>query len=206
MWRNYFLMLLDRLPTPVAICRADGTITVVNPAMAAEWGMPPGRVRGHHLLDLFRPADSAAGQLGRLAEALRLNRRSRYTIPVRWPAGGADGDGGAERRGELVVEPVGEPSPTHPALLTVLRPADDAPARPPEAEVGPLEARILALVAAGATTAAVGKAVGLTPDGVNYHLGRLSRRWRVRNRTALVARAYVLGVLDPASWPPAPRA
>ncbi len=200
-WRNYFLMLLDRLPLPVAICRADGEITVVNPAMAAEWGTAPGQVRGRNLLDLFTPSDSAADQLGRLIDALRLGRRSRYTIDVRWPSGAADG---AQREGELIVEPVGEPSPTYPALLTVLRVR--AAAEPePVAEVSDIEGRILALAAAGATTAAIGKAVGLTVDGVNYHLTRLSRRWRVPNRTALVAKAYVLGVLAPGQWPPARR-
>ncbi|MBB5937842.1 LuxR C-terminal-related transcriptional regulator [Streptomyces zagrosensis] len=69
--------------------------------------------------------------------------------------------------------------------------------------MSPVEGRVLALAAAGATTAAMGKALGLTVDGVNYHVARLSRRWRVPNRTALVARAYVLGVLSREVWPPA---
>ncbi|MEV5540004.1 LuxR C-terminal-related transcriptional regulator [Saccharopolyspora shandongensis] len=70
--------------------------------------------------------------------------------------------------------------------------------------VSPVEARILALAAGGVTTAQIAKSVGLTADGVNYHLQRMSRRWRMPNRTALVARAYVLGVLKPAAWPPEP--
>ncbi|MEV4442324.1 PAS domain-containing protein [Streptomyces sp. NPDC049577] len=195
-WRNHFITLFDRLPAPVAICRADGEIAAANPAMAAEWGTAPGRVRGRNLLDLFRP--SATPQLERLAEAVRLGRRSRYTIDVRWP-----GPGGTERQGELLVDPVGEPSRTYPMLLAVLRPRERA-AAPPVVEVGEVEGRILALAAGGATTAAIGKAVGLTVDGVNYHLARLTRRWRVPNRTALVAKAYVLGVLTPGQWPPEP--
>ncbi|MBB4893202.1 PAS domain S-box-containing protein [Streptomyces olivoverticillatus] len=199
-WRNHFLVLLDRIPTPIAVCRADGEITVANPAMAAEWGLVPGQVRGRNLLDLFRPSSSASAQLGRLAEALRLGRRSRYTIDVRWLQGAA----GAEREGELLVDPVGDPGPGYPMLLAVLRVREGAVAPPrPSAEVSAVEGRILALVASGATTAAVGKAVGLTVDGVNYHLARLTRRWRVPNRTALVAKAYVLGVLSPGQWPPA---
>lgn len=203
-WRNYFLMLLDRLPVPIAICRANGEATIVNPAMAAEWGLVPGQVRGRNLLDLFRPSDSAAPQMDRLTEALRLGRRSRYSIDVRWTVGGAEG---TRREGELVVEPVGDASPTYPALLTVLhvRPAETSTPSGPGVEVSAVEARILELAAAGATTAAIGKAVGMTIDGVNYHLTRLSRRWRVPNRTALVAKAYVLGVLARGSWPPAQR-
>ncbi|MFV8131187.1 PAS domain-containing protein [Streptomyces syringium] len=201
-WRNHFLLLLDRIPTPIAVCRADGEITVANPAMAAEWGAVPGRLRGRNVLDLFRPR--ATAQLDRLGEALRLGHRSRYRVEVCWPPADADG---AEREGELLVDPVGEPSPTYPMLLVVLRvraAGPPPPVAPPEAEVSEVEARILALAASGATTAAVGKAVGLTVDGVNYHLARLTRRWRVSNRTALVAKAYVLGVLSPGQWPPAP--
>ncbi|MFE7532184.1 diguanylate cyclase, partial [Kitasatospora sp. NPDC057542] len=53
-------------------------------------------------------------------------------------------------------------------------------------------------------TAQIAREIGVTPDGVNYHLARLSRRWRVPNRTALVARAYATGVLAPDVWPPRP--
>ncbi|MEU4211624.1 PAS domain-containing protein [Streptomyces sp. NPDC026206] len=201
-WRNHFLALLDRLPTPIAVCRADGEITVANPAMAAEWGVVPGQVRGRKLLDLFRPRVSAFAQLDRLTEALRLGRRSRYTIEVRWRVEAS----GAEREGELLVEPVGDPFLPYPVLLTVLRVRAEPRVHRPVAEVSEMEGRILALAASGATTAAVGKAVGLTVDGVNYHLTRLTRRWRVPNRTALVAKAYVLGVLVPGQWPPVPAA
>jgi DNA-binding CsgD family transcriptional regulator len=66
----------------------------------------------------------------------------------------------------------------------------------------PVAARILELVATGATTAVVARHVGLTVDGVNYHLGRLCRRLDAQNRVALVAGAYVLGLLDPSTSPP----
>ncbi|MEU5422494.1 PAS domain-containing protein [Streptomyces sp. NPDC020799] len=199
-WRNHFLLLLDRIPTPIAVCRADGEVTVANPAMAAEWGTAPGRLRGRNLQELFRPR--AIGRLDRHIEALRLGRRPRHPIEVRWVTG-ADG---IEREGELLVDPVGDAFPANPMLLAILRVRTDPSHRPvePMAEVSVVEGNILALAAAGATTAAIGKAVGLTVDGVNYHLTRLTRRWRVPNRTALVAKAYVLGVLSTREWPPAP--
>lgn len=68
--------------------------------------------------------------------------------------------------------------------------------------VAPGEARILALLAGGATTAWAAKETGLSADGVTYHLRRLSARWAASNRTELVARAYALGVLTPGMWPP----
>ncbi|MGG2460066.1 PAS domain-containing protein [Streptomyces sp. RGM 3693] len=201
-YRDYFVMLLDRIPTPIAVCRADGQVLIANPAMAAPWGAVPGQLRGRNLLDLFRPRDPA--QIARIMEALRLGRRSRYPVEVRWRTGPGEPD----RQGELTIEPVGGPSAEPPALLALLREdtgatAAPAPAPPP---TSPVEARILALAAGGATTAAIGGALGLTVDGVNYHLTRLARRWRVQGRTALVAKAYVLGVLAPDRWPPAPAA
>lgn len=198
-WRNYFLILLDRIPTPIAVCRADGEVLIANPAMAAQWGVAPGQLRGRNLRDLFKPR--AEQQLRRIAEAVRLGHRSRYPVEVRWRAG----SDGAEREGELTVDPVGDPSVQPPALLALLQVREPAPPPAvPRGTASPVEARILALAAGGATTASIGTALGLTVDGVNYHLTRLSRRWRVQGRTALVARAYVLGVLSSDSWPPAP--
>ncbi|MFG2827738.1 PAS domain-containing protein [Streptomyces sp. NPDC048434] len=197
-WRNYFLILLDRIPTPIAVCRAHGEVLIANPAMAEQWGTAPGALRGRNLLDLFEPR--AKAQLDRLTEALRLGRRSRYPVEVRWRAG----SDGTEREGELTIDPVGDPSVHPPALLALLRVSESAPLPAPRGSASPVEARILALAAGGATTASIGTALGLTVDGVNYHLTRLARRWRVQGRTALVARAYVLGVLSPDSWPPAP--
>ncbi|MFE6740941.1 PAS domain-containing protein [Streptomyces tubercidicus] len=197
-WRNYFLILLDRIPTPIAVCRAHGEVLIANPAMAAQWGAAPGQLRGRNLLDLFEPR--AKAQLDRLTEALRLGRRSRYPVEVRW----RDGSDGSEREGELTIDPVGDPSVRPPALLALLRVGDSAPTPAQPGTASPVEARILALAAGGATTASIGTTLGLTVDGVNYHLTRLARRWRVQGRTALVARAYVLGVLSADSWPPAP--
>ncbi|ANZ15008.1 DNA-binding protein with HTH domain [Streptomyces noursei ATCC 11455] len=203
-YRDYFVMLLYRIPTPIAVCRADGMVLIANPAMAAQWGAVPGQLRGRNLLDRFRPRDPA--QIARIMEALRLGRRSRYPVEVRWRTGPDE----PERQGELTIDPVGDPSAAPPALLALLREDGGAvaaaPPAVPRAAASPVEARILALAAGGATTAAVGSALGLTVDGVNYHLTRLARRWRVQGRTALVAKAYVLGVLAPDRWPPAPAA
>ncbi|MFD9903382.1 LuxR C-terminal-related transcriptional regulator [Streptomyces sp. NPDC059063] len=209
-WRSRFLTLLDRTPVPTAISTNDGEITGANPALARLWDLTPSRLTGRHLLDLFTPTES--GQLNRLGTALRKRRRSRYPVRVRWTARGT------AYEGELTVEPVSDPAGDHPPLLATLRvderrtteasPGPGGPAAPvaPMApmELTPQETHILALVAAGRTTAVVARAVGLSGDGVNYHLVRLCRRLGVPNRTALVAKAYVLGLLSPTAWPPAP--
>ncbi|MFE0332075.1 PAS domain S-box protein [Streptomyces sp. NPDC058960] len=197
-WRNRALTLFDRIPMPVAVCDVLGAIVLANPAMATEWGATPGGLRGRNVLDRFRPQEPT--QIERIAQALRLRHRSRYPVSVCWDA--ADG---VRRHGELTADPVSDSAEAMPALLVLVRvlgecPEPDRPAAAPPA--GLAEARILALLAGGATTARVARETGLTVDGVTYHLRRLSRRWGAANRTELVARAYALGVLVPGVWPP----
>ncbi len=196
-WRNRALMVFDRVSVPIAVCDVYGAVLLANPAMAAECGTTPGRLRGRDVLELFRPQE--ATQVERIAEALRLRHRSRYQVSVRWQA-----PDGTERYGELTADPVSDTVEETPTLLVMLRVLGDREA--PEhrrAQVAPIEARILALLAGGATTARAARETGLTVDGVNYHLRRLSARWEAANRTELVARAYALGVLAAGVWPPA---
>lgn len=202
-WRNRALMLFDRVSVPVAVCDVYGSVQVANPAMAAECGTTPGRLRGQDVLDLFRPQESI--QVERIAQALRLRHRSRYQVSVRWRA-----PNGGERYGELTADPVSDTVEDTPALLVMLRvrgedePRDGRPGEDTPAQVTPIEASILALLAGGATTAHAARETGLTTGGVTYHLRRLSARWNAANRTELVARAYALGVLTPGVWPPTP--
>lgn len=196
-WRNRALTLFDRVMSPVAVCDVYGGVQLANPAMAAECGTTPMRLRGQDILELFRPL--RATEVERVVEALRLRHRSRYQVSVSWP-----GPDKAERYGELTADPVSDTVGETPALLVTLRvmggpePACD----PPVERVSPTEARILALLAGGATTARAARETGLTTDGVTYHLRRLTARWGAANRTELVARAYALGVLTPGTWPP----
>lgn len=198
LWRNRAMLLFNRIPMPVAVCDASGAIILANPAMAAEWGETSGTLRGRNVLELFRPEEKT--QVLRIAEALRLRRRSRYPVAVRWDA--ADG---VRRHGELTAEPVSDTVEETPGLLVLLRVLgeQDAPGPAPAEAATAAEARILALLAGGATTAQAARGTGLTTDGVTYHLRRLTERWGAANRTELVARAYALGILTPGVWPPA---
>ncbi|MFF4272671.1 PAS domain-containing protein [Streptomyces sp. NPDC001536] len=193
-------MLFDRVSVPVAVCDVYGAVQLANPAMATECGTTPGRLRGRDVLELFRPQE--ATQVERIAEALRLRHRSRYQVSVCWRA-----PGGGERFGELTADPVSDSVDETPALLVMLRMLGERerPAVDP-VRVTPVEARVLALLAGGATTARAARETGLSSDGVTYHLRRLSARWGAGNRTELVARAYALGVLTPGVWPPTPSA
>ncbi|MFJ9822352.1 PAS domain-containing protein [Streptomyces sp. NPDC101151] len=64
------------------------------------------------------------------------------------------------------------------------------------------QVRILALLAAGHSNADIAGALHLSRQTVDYHLSRLRHLLGVTTRPALVARAYVLGILSPHSWPP----
>ncbi|MGC4997164.1 PAS domain-containing protein [Streptomyces sp. DT195] len=196
-WRNRALTLFDRVAVPVAVCDVYGQVVLANPAMAAECGTTPGQLRGRDVLELFRPQE--AGQVERIAQALRLRHRSRYQVSVSW-----SGPGGVERFGELTADPVSDSVDAVPALLVMLRVLGESGPDPvPEPEpVTPVEGAVLALLAGGATTDRAARELGLSRDGVTYHLRRLSARWNAANRTELVARAYALGVLAPGVWPP----
>lgn len=208
-WRARFVSLFDRVPVALAISDAYGVVLGANPAFASAWQLQPGKMEGRRLLDLLTPTNDR--QLRRLDEALRSGRRSRYPVEVSWETRGT------AHYGQVTVEPVSDPLDDVPRLLVTLLPEPDEPpgatgraeARPERnaaaaahAGLSAQEARILPLVAAGATASAIARSVGLTADGVNYHLTRLCRRLDVPNRPALVARAYVLGLLDRSAWPP----
>ncbi|MGW0949478.1 helix-turn-helix transcriptional regulator [Streptomyces sp. NPDC002623] len=195
-WRHQALLVFDRVPIPIALCDADGTIRLANPAMAAEWGQLPGRLNERNVLELFQPRTEAAIQ--RIREAARLRHVSRFPVDVTWTA-----PDGTRRRGGMSVDLIGDIPDAPIVLLLMLRPAPDRLTSEHE-PVSAMEAQILALVANGLTSAQIGRQVGLTPDGVNYHLGQMSHRWNTSNRTALVARAYTLGILEPQRWPPVP--
>ena len=157
-------------------------------------GVARERLRDRSLLDVVTAADSAAVE--QLTDALLHRRHGRFPLDVRWTARGH------ANSGHLTVELVDEALLGERPLLVFLHVNHPEPERHPPVTLEPVAARILELVASGVTTSVVARQVGLTVDGVNYHLGRLCRRLDAPNRVALVARAYVLGLLDPTVWPP----
>ena len=74
--------------------------------------------------------------------------------------------------GHLTVELVDEALLGERPLLVFLHVNHPEPERHPPVTLEPVAAHILELVASGVTTSVVARQVGLTVDGVNYHLGR----------------------------------
>jgi DNA-binding CsgD family transcriptional regulator len=84
-------------------------------------------------------------------------------------------------------------------------PAADVAAPVPPRKVPALNIRdagVLEGVASGASSVQLAASLFLSRQGVEYYVGRLLRKFRVPNRTALVGRAYSMGIFDSGSWPP----
>ncbi|MET8679539.1 PAS domain-containing protein [Streptomyces sp. NPDC004647] len=62
--------------------------------------------------------------------------------------------------------------------------------------------RILSLLAVGRSNREIATSLRLSRQTVDYHLRRLRDLLGAATRPALVARAYVLGILAPQTWPP----
>lgn len=63
------------------------------------------------------------------------------------------------------------------------------------------EADVLELVAEGRSTSEAAQDLFVSHQAVTYHVGNLLGKFQCTNRAGLVARAFVLGVLE-RSWPP----
>jgi DNA-binding NarL/FixJ family response regulator len=71
------------------------------------------------------------------------------------------------------------------------------------------EAAVLERLAAGASLQQIATDLGMSRRGVDYRITRLRHKLRAdgpggapTNSAALIARAYALGILHPAVWPP----
>jgi DNA-binding CsgD family transcriptional regulator len=189
--------MFDRFPLAGAICYSDGfVIRVVNPAFGEAVGIRRDHLRDRPLFEVVSPI--VPTDLAALSDHLLHRRHGRFGLDVKWVVKGRT------RSGHLTAELVDEALIGERPLLIFLHADDQDTAPDAEFALEPMAGNILALVAGGATSAAIARTVGLTVDGVNYHLTQLSRRLNASNRAALVARAYVLGLLDGTAWPPVP--
>jgi PAS domain S-box-containing protein len=65
-----------------------------------------------------------------------------------------------------------------------------------------MDARILEGVAAGVSTIQLAANLYLSRGGVEYHVTTLLRKMKVKNRPALISKAYSMGIFGVGSWPP----
>lgn len=64
------------------------------------------------------------------------------------------------------------------------------------------EAQVLKLTAEGLSTKEIADVFVVSHQAVDYHVRNLLSKFCCDKRTGMVARAFVLGYLDPEAWPP----
>nr|WP_276615423.1 LuxR C-terminal-related transcriptional regulator [Nonomuraea basaltis] len=65
-----------------------------------------------------------------------------------------------------------------------------------------MDAQIIEGIAAGLSTVPVALRLNLGRQGVEYHVTSLLSKLKAPSRTALISRAYAMGVLNVGAWPP----
>jgi DNA-binding CsgD family transcriptional regulator len=117
------------------------------------------------------------------------------------PAAGRAGTAGRGpvpdgRAASVVAAAARTPAARNPAVLrSAPEPGPETEPADEETELRQPGADILRMVAEGHTNVEIAKALHLSRQAVNYHVGRLMRALGASNRTALVARAYQRGLL-----------
>ncbi|MEW2051575.1 PAS domain-containing protein [Streptomyces sp. NPDC005476] len=107
---------------------------------------------------------------------------------------------GLQRRAELHLTTIGHSASRARHVWAVITHQSLAhEAHPP---LTAAQIRILSLLAQGSSNSDIAASLKLSRQTLDYHLSRLRHLLGAATRPALVARAYVLGILAPHTWPP----
>lgn len=174
-------------------------IRVANMEFLRHLQCTPAAIEGSRLADILAP-QVRADLLTRLTEVAQGR--------CEWASGRIEASytHSPVLTGEIAAVALhGEARQTGLAVVVIVYP-DGKPARQDRFRAGhvltEVEAHILEGIAAGHPTIKLAPALHLSRQGVEYHVTAMMRRFRVPNRTALISRAYALGILSNESWPP----
>jgi DNA-binding CsgD family transcriptional regulator len=176
----------------------DLRVEAANKNFLRQFELPPSEVSGRSFEEFLHP--SMGGLMRRQLNTLIEGKRSRLDAPI--VALRPDGTSFPGVLTGLVAR--GGDSPR--AVTVLVKPEDAGGEEGVVVERGrsisPIDARILEGVAAGIPSAQLATRLYLSRQGVEYHIAAMLRKFRARNRSALVSRAYSLGILSVGSWPP----
>jgi DNA-binding CsgD family transcriptional regulator len=112
--------------------------------------------------------------------------------------------GGSVLYGELHASAFSRDAGGVQSVVVTLRPSGPARSetRGPARTLTDIDVKILEGVAAGASTLQLAADLYLSRGGIEYHITSLLRRMSVKNRPALVSKAYSMGVFEMGEWPP----
>jgi len=197
--RGIFRSFFDR--SGMCVAQLDHSIRIVdaNVDFCRQFGRTSAEVSGRAFADLLHPSvrEKTGLHLARLAGG----ERSRFTdrmVAVR--------PGGVAFTGELTGLAVHGDAGRVDGIVVLLRPERDD--RNGHLLTGrkkvltEMDARILEGVAAGVSTVQLAASLYLSRGGVEYHVTTLLRKLKVKNRPALVSKAYSMGIFGVGSWPP----
>ncbi|WP_335981184.1 MULTISPECIES: PAS domain S-box protein [Streptomycetaceae] len=172
----------------------------VNAEFSGQFGCRPAELGGRRFADLLH--SDARAQVGRQFSRLVADRGSRFTEPT---VAFRQKDS-TVFSGELTGFTVrGESEGDTDGLMALVCPdngsrPDPAPA-PHRLVLTDIEARILEGVALGMSTVNLASMLYLSRGGIGYHVDTLMRKLKVKNRPAVVSKAYSIGLIRP-GWPP----
>lgn len=187
--------------TGMCVAQLDHTIRIVdaNVDFCRQFGQTAPEIAGRAFGDLLHPSvrDRAGQQLARLA----TGERSRFTdrlVAVR--------PGGVAFTGELTALAMHGDAGRVEGVVVLLRPeTDDRGGHPLTGHkkvMTEMDARILEGVAAGDSTVRLAANLYLSRGGIEYRVTTLQRKLKVKNRPALVSKAYSMGFFGAGLWPP----
>ncbi|MEV7379056.1 PAS domain-containing protein [Streptomyces lydicus] len=186
--------LRDHSGLPCALLSVGGRVLQAGAAAAELLQTRLSDLVGRRAHTLLAPVPELAG-LRRSWQDL-IARRSRR---IQTSAVLVDGRG-RQRRVRLHLTPVGRgPSRVESVWAVITHQSLAHEAHPP---LTASQVRILSLLAAGRSNGEIAASLHLSRQTVDYHLSRLRDLLDAPTRCALVARAYVLGILAPQTWPP----
>ena len=179
----------------------------VNADFTRQFGRTHAELNGSRFRDLLHPAvqDNVARQLSQLLAGrlprftepgVLFHQRDAAVFSGELTALGVHGDAGLHHL--LVrIQPARPEQPGQPGK----EPALSQPSAGRGVLLADVDARILEGVAAGVSTIKLASMLYLSRGGVEYHVNVLMRKLKVKNRPALVSKAYSMGLLCP-GWPP----
>jgi PAS domain S-box-containing protein len=188
-WQDVDLWLIDSLVVPASLHGLDGLFVHANAAAERASGYSNAQLRGRHLTDLLRP-EARENVEAQFRRAVELGEPADFvTVFV---------DAGGHLRGTRAQH---LPLRRDDAIVGVLILAFDvrAPSESihlrPDPRVTPRQREILALIAAGLSTAEVASELTLSPETVRNHLRNAFKELRAHTRVEAIATAQRLGLL-----------
>lgn len=186
--------LRDHSGLPCALLSANGRVVEASAAAAELFRLSLPELVGRRAHTLLAPEPGLD----------RLHRRwngliARRTRRVETSAVLVDAEG-RRRRAQLHLTTVGHSAARARRVWAVV--THQSLAHEAHPSLTAAQIRILSLLAAGSSNGDIAASLKLSRQTVDYHLSRLRELLGAATRPALVARAYVLGILAPRAWPP----